>query len=573
MTGTIVPHSSPNPRQGDAFDIVDAVESRIQSPSEMLAHWAETRPDDVYLRQPRGGRYHDLTWLAVRDLVRRVAGGLRGLGLAPGDRVALLSKNCAEWFLTDLAMMLGGYVSVPIFPTANAQTIRYCLAHSEAKAIFLGKLDRHPDQEAGVGDDILRIAFPYDTMPAKLGWEELLQTGEPLVAEPAPDPDRVMTIIYTSGSTGRPKGVVHTVASLSWAGHTVKRDLCATERERVLSYLPLAHITERAYIEIASLYTGGTVAFVESMDTFVDDVKRARPTLFLAVPRLWTLFRQNILTKLGRLVGLCDTRWIGGLLKRKVRSGLGLSHARILGCGSAPVPPVLLEWYLRMGFGITEAWGMTENCAYATLNYPFDPGKIGSVGRAGIDCEVAASDRGELLFKSPGLMTGYYKDPEATAAAFTDDGFFRTGDLCRIDEDGYVYITGRVKDIFKTAKGKYVAPVPIENDLAGNPAIEQACVVGSTLPQPIALVQPTDEARSRPREEVRASLESTLRAINSGLESHQKLDVVLVVSEPWSTHDDTLTPTLKIKRHVLDLRFGKLAEGIRGGQVRWEDEL
>jgi long-subunit acyl-CoA synthetase (AMP-forming) len=216
---------------------------------------------------------------------------------------------------------------------------------------------------------------------------------------------------------------------------------------------------------------------------------------------------------------------------------------------------------------------MTENCAYATLNHPFDRAKIGSIGRPGLDCEVAVSETGELLFRGPGVMTGYYKQPEATAAAFTADGFFRTGDLCRIDRDGYAYITGRVKDNFKTAKGKYVAPLPIESELARDRSIRLSCVMGCELPQPVVLVQISDEAASSPREQVRDALKSTLDSVNRGLESHETLDAIVVTTEPWTTDNDVLTPTLKIKRHVLEQRFRGRLQGIRGGRVLWEEEL
>jgi long-subunit acyl-CoA synthetase (AMP-forming) len=547
--------------------------SAFKTPIEMLDRWADLRPDAVYLRQPRDGVYHDFTWKEVQRQSRQLAGALQHLGLAPGDKIALLSKNCAEWFITDLALMLGGYVSVPIYPTANAETIRHLLEHSEARAIFVGKLDDLPAREAGVGNEILRLALPYDTMPARYDWQQLLQLGRPLEDSTYPAPDRVMSIMYTSGSTALPKGAVHTFASLGWAGWALSRDLGGTEQDRVVSYLPLAHITERAYVEIGSLYTGGLIGFVESHESFMRDVQHAAPTLFLSVPRLWALFRERILERLGAKRLLLGVPLIGKAIKHKIRDRLGLRQAKVLGSGSAPISPTLLEWYRGVGMNITEAWGMTENCAYATLNYPFDATKIGSVGRPGLECEVQASDEGELLFRSPGLMIEYYKQPQATAAAFTDDGFFRTGDLCRIDDDGYVYITGRLKDNFKTAKGKYVAPLPIEHELARDTHVEQSCVMGSGMKQPVALVQLSDDARALPREKVRTSLAATLAAVNSGQESHATLDAIVVVAEPWTIENDMLTPSLKIKRHVVERHLVTRVQGLSGGQVFWEDEL
>lgn len=242
------------------------MDTAIKTPIEMLAHWANTQGDQVYLRQPIKGQFLDFTWAEVQEKVQQLAGALHHLGLERGDKIAVLSKNCAEWFITDLALMHGGYVSVPIYPTANTDTIRYVLQHSGAKAIFLGKLDHWADQEAGVGGELLRLAMPYDTMPAQYQWEQLLKLGYPLINAPLPTPDQVMTLIYTSGSTGQPKGAIQTFASYGWTCQAVVRDLRTDGDDRLLSYLPLAHITERVAIEGSSFYSGSVVAFVESLD-------------------------------------------------------------------------------------------------------------------------------------------------------------------------------------------------------------------------------------------------------------------------------------------------------------------
>ncbi|WP_428617705.1 AMP-binding protein, partial [Shewanella sp.] len=339
--------------------------------------------------------------------------------------------------------------------------------------------------------------------------------------------------------------------------------------------IPLAHITERVAIEGSSFYSGSSVAFVESLDSFVADVQRAKPTVFFSVPRLWSLFQKNIIDKIGytKLNLLLKLPFISSLVKKKIRQGLGLEHCHLLGSGSAPIPPSLIAWYHKIGLNICEAWGMTENSAYSIINHPFDASKIGTVGRAVEGCSVKQSESGELLVKSPGLMTGYYKQPEVTQASFDQEGYFHTGDLCSIDADGCVTITGRVKDNFKTAKGKYVAPVPIERKLAQDPHVELICIIGSGLPHPVALVQLSEGASLQPKEEVRASLKATLDSVNPHLESHETVDAIIVVTEAWDVDNDVLTPTLKIKRHVLEQRYSAKVDGQRGAIVRWEDEL
>ncbi|WP_323917168.1 AMP-binding protein [Aeromonas veronii] len=543
-------------------------------PLEMLYHWERQCPDRTYLRQTINREYVDFTWGEVADEARRMVTALRHLGLVAGDKVALLSKNCAQWFIADLAMQMGQYVSVPIYPTANVDTIEYVLRHSEAKAIFVGKLDDWKSQEAGVPADLLRIAFPYDTMPASHQWDDLLEAHEPIPDSPVQAPDSLLSLVYTSGSTGKPKGAMLSVERYAWSCEKLVETVSLSQADRGFSYLPLAHITERVYIYGGSLYGGATIAFPESLDTFIEDVKRCRPTVFISVPRLWAMFRIKIHEKLpqNKLELLLKIPLISGLIKRKLQKGLGLDQARVLGCGSAPVSPALLEWYLSIGLKVTEAWGMTENHAYSTINYPFRADKIGTVGKAGIGVTIKISDEGEILCRCEGMMLGYYKDPEHSAEAIDAEGWLRTGDMGKLDKEGYLTITGRMKDVFKTAKGKYVAPVPIEGLLGQEPIIEQLCVIGYGMPQPIALVQLAESAMKGNREEVNARLEAARVRVNDQLESHAKIRGILVVKTPWNIENGVLTPTMKIKRHLLEQKYAQVGDRWPSSQVVvWEE--
>ncbi|ATY80843.1 AMP-dependent synthetase [Aeromonas veronii] len=553
-----------------------ASSSRIANklPLEMLYHWERQCPDRTYLRQTINREYVDFTWGEVADEARRMVTALRHLGLVAGDKVALLSKNCAQWFIADLAMQMGQYVSVPIYPTANVDTIEYVLRHSEAKAIFVGKLDDWKSQEAGVPADLLRIAFPYDTMPASHQWDDLLEAHEPIPDSPVQAPDSLLSLVYTSGSTGKPKGAMLSVERYAWSCEKLVETVSLSQADRGFSYLPLAHITERVYIYGGSLYGGATIAFPESLDTFIEDVKRCRPTVFISVPRLWAMFRIKIHEKLpqNKLALLLKIPLISGLIKRKLQKGLGLDQARVLGCGSAPVSPALLEWYLSIGLKVTEAWGMTENHAYSTINYPFRADKIGTVGKAGIGVTIKISDEGEILCRCEGMMLGYYKDPEHSAEAIDTEGWLHTGDMGKLDKEGYLTITGRMKDVFKTAKGKYVAPVPIEGLLGQEPIIEQLCVIGYGMPQPIALVQLAESAMRGNREEVNARLEAARVRVNDQLESHAKIRGILVVKTPWNIENGVLTPTMKIKRHLLEQKYAQVGDRWPSSQVVvWEE--
>jgi len=543
----------------------------LKTPQQMLLHWEATTPDQPYLHQPVNRQWREFSWREVADQARRMAAALRGLGLQPGDRVGIFSKNCAEWIISDLAIMAGGFISVPVYNSANADTLGYCLSHSGAKAIFVGKLDKAEGLEKAIPDGCVSIAYPYPTLPTDHQWDELLAANEPIQDVAMPLLDDVVTILYTSGSTGNPKGAVHTYGSYAYAGTSIALTWGGSEQSKAFSYLPMAHCTDRAYVEASSIYSGMQVAFSESLETFFDDLKTTQPTLFGSVPRLWKRFQLGVLAKnpQSKLNWMLKVPVLKGIVRRKISDGLGLPNSTWNGSGAAPIAPALLEWWNSVGIPICEGWGMTETLAYATQAWPGIPQRIGTVGKALPGVELKTTEAGELLVKSPTLMREYYKEPEKTAEEFTEDGFFKTGDRADIDEDGYVKITGRVKEIFKTAKGKYVAPVPIESLLSQNEFVEQVCVVGIGRKQPVALVQ-LPEGQTVDRAVASQSLESTMGQINHSLESHARMDRIIVIKEPWTPENGIMTPTQKIKRHLVEKRYENLIAAESGPKIVFE---
>ncbi len=377
---------------------------------------------------------------------------------------------------------------------------------------------------------------------------------------PIPDMDSLITIIYTSGTTGMPKGVMHKYSAISsaasWAFDELKSELLNDGSERFFSYLPLSHIAERVIVEMGGLYSGSMISFAESIEDFPKNLADTKPTVFLSVPRLWSVFQSKILEKMpqNKLNILLKIPIINGIVKNKIKSGLGLQHAKLCFTGAAPLAAATMKWYDTIGIEIFEAYGMTENGAYSHINRK-GRRKIGSVGRAWDNVEHKIGEDEEILVKSAANMKGYYKEPEKTAESFTSDGFLKTGDQGKIDSDGYLFITGRVKDIFKTDKGKYVAPAPIELAMSSNTDIEQVCLVGLNLIQPIALVVLSEEARTKPKDEVSARLEKTLKEINPTLDKHEKTKKFVVVKEAWTVENEILTPTLKIKRSKVDRKY------------------
>ena len=509
----------------------------------------------VYLTQPiGGGASTDYTWSQVAGEARRMAAHLQSLGLQRGDKIAILSKNCAHFFMTELAIWMGGFTTVAIFPTESADTVRFVLDHSDAKLLFVGKLDTWSQQEPGVPADMPRIAFPLAPKTSFETWDAIVARTAPIEGRPARQPDELAMLIYTSGSTGQPKGVMHNFGGVTRASEGIVARIGTNGEDRALSYLPLAHVFERAYVECASFVGGGHIYFAESLETFVADLKRARPTIFISVPRLWLKFQAGVFTKMPpkKLDFMLKIPILGKIVAKKVLTGLGLDSVRLAGSGSAPIPAELISWYRRLGLNLLEGYAMSEDFAYSHIS-SVEKNLPGYVGVPLPGVEVKISDEGEVLIKSAGRMVGYYKRPDLDAESFTADGFFRTGDKGERRLDGLLRLTGRIKELFKTSKGKYVAPAPIENRLNEHPLIEMSCVSGVGQPTAYALVVLAEDIRGKvndpaEKQRIETELAAWLKQVNSGLSNYEEMGMFVIVSQPWSIENGMLTPTMKIKR-------------------------
>ena len=371
---------------------------------------------------------------------------------------------------------------------------------------------------------------------------------------------------------------MHTFGALAFAATRGTELFGLGEGDRLLSYLPLCHVAERMFVEMAAIYTGQTVFFAESLDTFLTDLQRARPTALFGVPRIWTKFQMGVYGKIPekRLELLLRLPFIGKRVGRKVLAGLGLDAVRVALSGAAPVPEALLRWYLRLGLDVLEVYGMTESCGYSHVCRPGQQ-KIGWIGLPCPDVEVRIDPAGEVQVRSGATMLGYFKDPQKTAETLTEDGFLRTGDKGEQDAEGRLRLTGRLKEIFKTSKGKYVAPAPIENRLAEHGRIEQVCVVGDGLSAPMGLCVLSavgqQEAAGEARQSLHGSLERLLEEVNQVLDKHERLRQLVVVKDSWAVENGFLTPTLKIKRNVIESTYGPQfqAWSARSEAVLWQD--
>jgi len=532
------------------------------TPMDGLRTWATSMPDTTYLVQPIDGETTSFTWADVDAQSSTVGGYLQSLGFETGDRVAVMSKNCAWSVITELAIWRAGFVSVPIYPSLAADSIAYILEHSDARALFIGELDDWPAMRDGIPDALPKVTLPIfreSPPPGTKPWNAVIDQGLTVVESQPADSD-LARLIYTSGSTGRPKGVMVSYGAMAAASDILLNLTDVGPDDRMISYLPLAHVFEAAVVLVSSLRFGFQVYFSEGLQTFPVDLKRARPTIFLSVPRLWVKFQQAVQQKIGQdqLDAMLANPATADAVKTKVLESLGLQDARVAVTGSAPLAPSIMQWYRSIGLELLEGYGMSEDFAHSHCSRPGNS-RIGYVGPPNKGVQGRISAEGEIQVRSPGCMLGYFKDEAKTAEAFTEDGWFRTGDLGEYDAEGRLRITGRLKELFKTSKGKYVAPAPIENKL-GHAYIEASCVSGANCPQPHVLIMPSEAARTHLQDEsgrqrIADAIVELIDAVNATLDPHEQLAFGVVIHEPWTVTNGLLTPTLKIKRPQLEERY------------------
>jgi long-chain acyl-CoA synthetase len=533
-------------------------------PLQRVYRWERKRAERIFLTQPYDhGKVRDWTWAQAVGDARRMAAYLQAQNWEPGSRIGILSKNCAWWIMADLAIWMAGHVSVPVYPSLKAESARDILTHSDSKACFIGPTDERETAKLGIPEGVLCIYFPNANPCHQPSWDAIMAGYSPVAGNPTRPADDIATVIYTSGTTGAPKGAMHRFASFSFLAERVKQALGLTSGDRVLSYLPLAHIVERTGFEGPCLIVGMNMFFTEGLDTFVTDLQRARPTIFLSVPRLLAKFQAGVFAKIPKqkLDRLFRAPILNRYIKKKILRQLGLDSVRHARCGSAPLPVEHLLWYRKLGLELAEGFGTTE----ILITHLALPGAVrpGYVGAPFEGVETRLTPEGELLVRSPMNMAGYYKDPAGTRNSFTDDGFFRTGDLVQMDPDGQIKIVGRLKEQFKTSKGKYVVPAPIESRLCNNPAIEACCIVGGGLPCPFAVVLLAPEARERCSDRaaklaLEDSLKRELEAVNAQLDAHERVAFIAIAEGPWTVATGVVTPTLKIKRAVIEARYQSL---------------
>ena len=537
--------------------------------------WEKKFRDNPYLRQPFGDEWEEYTWGKVGDMARRLATGLKSLGLRDGAHIGIYSKNCREWIISDLAIVMAGYVSVPFFPSLNGKELSYILEYGDVDALFLGKIETWEDIKNDLPNDMPMITFPHYKGCSKVTrgfkWHDFINSYEPIQNPNKPKLSDLWTIIFTSGTTGNAKGVMLTYQAID--GIKVVLDdpnnplgIKHDGNNDFISYLPLNHIFERVVIEWCSFRYGGTISFVETIDTFGKNLKAVQPHVFAAAPRVWTKLQVGILSKFSQktLDILLNIPLISGLLKKLIKKGLGFTRTRIAVSGSAPMPVELIEWFRKVGIFITNGYGMTENCAICSSVDGKDFGKLNTVGKPqkGVDLKID-EETGEILMKGPFVMIGYYKNEELTEQTLRG-GWLHTGDKGFLDEDNYLHITGRVADSFKTSKGEYIEPLTLEQYFVNINEIEEVCVVGLGIAQPICLVQLSEIGKKCSNEEISNLLLDRLNEVNSEVVNYKKISTLIVVKEEWTQENGIVGPTQKLKR-------GKIQDKYSNYYLKWHE--
>jgi len=527
--------------------------------------WEKKHRDRPLLRQPFGDNWEIYTWGEVGQMARKLATGLKSLGLRENAHIGLISKNCREWIIADMAIMMAGYVSVPFFPSLKGEELNFLLDFGDIDLIFVGKIETWQDIKDDIPVELPVIKFPnykgFSIVERGEEWFDFLGKHNPMKNPHIPKLSDLWTIIFTSGTTGNPKGVklsyyaIDETKNITLKENPLKVDFSGNNS--FISYLPLNHIAERVVVEHVCLRFGGSLSFVESIDSFAKNLRDIQPHIFFAAPRIWTKFQLGILGKLSqkKLDVLTRIPIISGLIKNKLKKGLGLNRARSTISGSAPLSISIIEWFRKVGIYITNGYGMTENCAICSQVDGQNFKKLDSVGRAQYGAEIKIDEsNGEVLMQGPYVMDGYYKNDELTTRTLVD-GWLHTGDKGYLDVDNYLYITGRVSDSFKTSKGEFIEPLTLESYFGDIQEIEEICITGLGLTQPIGLVQLSEIGKSMPKDELSEILDEKLANINADLENYKKISTIVIVKDQWTEQNKILGPTLKIKRGNIEKMY------------------
>ncbi len=577
--------------------------------------------DRVAMRKKEYGLWHDITWNQYEQNVSRVALGLISLGLQKGDCASIIGDNCPEWVYADLGIQCCGAVTAGVYSTNAWQQVEYVVANSDSKFFFVENeeqldkwfhfRDRTPKLEMIIVWDTEGLRDFKD--PQVMTFDQLLELGEKKEQE-NPNlldtyieeikPDDLSVLIYTSGTTGPPKGAMLTHKNCVWMGRAITSNNPMYDNDEIMSFLPLCHIFEQLFTILAHFDVGHVVNFIESMDTITDNMIEISPTVGHAVPRIWekyysaimirmadaTWFKRfifNIAIKIGkkRARMQMDFKPVPALLQlqyqlahftvfRKLKKRLGFDRIRVAYSGAAPIAPEILHFFHSIGVNLVEGYGQTEGTG-VTTTAKIGEVKFGTVGTPLEGVEIKIADDGEILVRSPGVFKGYFKNPESTAETIVN-GWLHSGDVGSIDDDGYLSITDRKKDIIVTAGGKNITPQYIENKLKSSLYINDAVVIGDKRKFLSCLIiidednvvkfaqdnkiQFSTYKDLTAHEQIKILIDGEIKMVNEGLSQVEKIKKSTILPKKLYEEDGEMTPTMKVKRTFINKAFGDLIE-------------
>jgi long-chain acyl-CoA synthetase len=527
---------------------------------DLLCLMSQDHPDKVWLNEAfkEGCLSKSWTWRQGYREIMAVAAALEDR-FGCSNNGAILAPNSPYWFLADLATICSGNIVVPLFMNAKKESTKYILEFTDACFIFVGDVDALLEIQDVLPPEIIIISLPGVELDAPhISWEELVAEGDsskPIFQSKADD---IVSLVFTSGTTGRPKGVIQTHETLISQTKRIYKLFEFDGTIRFLSYLPLSHIAERQLVECASLVVGGEVYFNKSLESLVDDMARVKPIFFFGVPRVWEQIQQRIFQGFGSQEKFESFyNQDPAVAGQTIRSLLGLEETECCLTASAPIRSSLVQWYEALGIILLDGYGQTEAMSIIS-NLPWAR-RNGSIGRPlpGVECKI--SPENELLIKTKGTTPGYYKSPSQTESLIRN-GWLHTGDAAKIDRDGFVFITGRLKDYFKTVHGKYVAPLSIEGDFCGHSNFLQCCVIGRGMAKTVVVLTLSEIGVVQSRDSILSSIYEQMVAVNSSVEKHAHLGVAIVSDEEWSVDNGYVTPTQKIIRAAVEKTYAKEAE-------------
>jgi len=583
------------------------------------------RGPHVWLRQKQLGIWRSWTWQQVGDAVREIAGGLLALGFARGDTASILSNTVVEWVLSDLAVLSCSGVANGIYPTDAPAQVHYLCEDSRTSILFVEdeeQLDKALEVRSQLPLLKKIVVFDMEGLrglddPQVIGLDALRELGRqynqqhPRAVDERVQgvrPDDLAILVYTSGTTGKPKGAMHSHAGLVYTVRGYNTLIARSEQDECMCFLPLCHIAERMGGEYFSMYTGARLNFVENPETVPENVREIAPTVFTAVPRVWEKFYSGVMIGLRESTRLQQAAYawaigvgrkvaervlagqpVGGGLKAQfrlarwlaldnVRRLIGIHRARFLVTGAAPISPELVKWYLSLGVPMLEVWGMTETCG-ASTGVPATRIKPGTIGPAATYNQVRVDPAtGEIQVKGANVFMGYLNQPDKTRETFTDDGWLRTGDVGSIDEEGYLRITDRMKDIIITAGGKNVTPSEIENELKFSPYITDAVVIGDKRPYLTVIIMIDQEnvekfaqdhdvpfsnyASLTRAPEVQDLIQGEIDRVNARFARVEQVKKFFLLDTQLTAEDEELTPTMKLKRKLVEKKYAEQIEAM-----------